>query len=178
MKNTKRFAGDRAYISFFSGALGLDLGLEAAGLNLLAANEFDGTICKTIRENRPRLKLYDCDIRDLSSKSLFKDLGLQREQLFAIVGGPPCQAFSTAGHRLGLNDDRGNVFLHFIGLITSMRPRFAIFENVRGLLWAPCSKGFFGGFRPKCVFGLADSVVAHVPRNLSGQLRKRLGNPP
>ena len=49
----------------------------------------------------------------------------------------PCQAFSTAGRRLGLNDERGNVFLHFISLIGELRPKYAIFENVRGLLSAP-----------------------------------------
>lgn len=54
-----------------------------------------------------------------------------------MVGGPPCQAFSTAGRRLGLNDDRGNVFLHFIHLILELQPKYAIFENVRGLLSAP-----------------------------------------
>ena len=54
-----------------------------------------------------------------------------------MVGGPPCQAFSTAGRRKGLNDARGNVFLHFLDLIAALRPRYAIFENVRGLLSAP-----------------------------------------
>src|SRR6185437_2365117 len=60
-----------------------------------------------------------------------------REELFAVIGGPPCQAFSTAGRRLGLNDERGNVFLHFIKLIEGLRPKYVIFENLRGLLSAP-----------------------------------------
>jgi DNA (cytosine-5)-methyltransferase 1 len=81
--------------------------------------------------------LYDFDIRRLSAAFLCKDLNIQRGELFAIVGGPPCQAFSTAGRRLGLNDDRGNVFLHFIHLILELQPKYAIFENVRGLLSAP-----------------------------------------
>lgn len=117
--------------------MGLDLGLEAAGLNPLAANEFDPIICETIRKNRPRLRLYGEDIRELTAERLLKDLQLEREEPFAVVGGPPCQAFSTAGRRLGLNDDRGNVFLHFIKLIAGLRPKYAIFENVRGLLSAP-----------------------------------------
>jgi DNA (cytosine-5)-methyltransferase 1 len=127
----------RPYLSFFSGALGLDIGLERAGLHCLAVNEFAPIICETIRTNRPRLQLYDFDIRRLSATLLCKDLGIQRGELFAIVGGPPCQAFSTAGRRLGLNDDRGNVFLHFIHLILELQPKYAIFENVRGLLSAP-----------------------------------------
>jgi DNA (cytosine-5)-methyltransferase 1 len=72
----------------------------------------------------------------LTPAFLRDDLGLRTEELFAIVGGPPCQAFSTAGKRLGLNDERGNVFLHFINLITELRPKYAIFENVRGILSA------------------------------------------
>jgi DNA (cytosine-5)-methyltransferase 1 len=127
----------RKFISFFSGALGLDQGLEAAGLTCLAVNDVDGVAAETIRINKPHLKLYDCDIRDLNSDALQRDLGIQPEELFAIVGGPPCQAFSTAGRRLGLNDERGNVFLHFIELIRNLRPKYAIFENVRGLLSAP-----------------------------------------
>lgn len=127
----------KVYLSFFSGALGLDLGLERAGLRPIAVNEFDPKICDTIRLNRPRLKLYDFDVRHLNASFLCRDLGIERGELFAIVGGPPCQAFSTAGKRLGLNDDRGNVFLHFINLILDLQPKYAIFENVRGLLSAP-----------------------------------------
>ncbi|MGB8130580.1 MAG: DNA cytosine methyltransferase [Candidatus Angelobacter sp.] len=132
MANDNKF-----YLSFFSGALGLDLGLEKAGLIPLAVNEFDPKICETIRLNRPKLRLYDFDIRKLNATVLCRDLGVERGELFAIVGGPPCQAFSTAGRRLGLNDDRGNVFLHFIKLILDLQPKYAIFENVRGLLSAP-----------------------------------------
>lgn len=127
----------REFVSFFSGALGLDLGLERAGLIPLAANEFDPAACDTIRRNRPKVRLYPCDIRSLSSSQIMLDLGLSPGELFAVTGGPPCQAFSTAGRRLGLNDERGNVFLHFIDLIAALRPKFAIFENVRGLLSAP-----------------------------------------
>jgi DNA (cytosine-5)-methyltransferase 1 len=128
---------DHSYLSFFSGALGLDIGLERAGLRPLAVNEFDPVACETIRANRKHLRLYDFDIRRLSSTFLCQDLDIHRGELFAIVGGPPCQAFSTAGRRMGLNDDRGNVFLHFIHLILELQPKYAIFENVRGLLSAP-----------------------------------------
>lgn len=133
----------RQFISFFSGALGLDIGLHQGGLGCLALNEFDPVACKTIRANLVRIygerkpRLYDCDIRALTPEKLCSDLGIRPGQLFAIVGGPPCQAFSTAGRRLGLNDERGNVFLHFIDIIKALRPKYAIFENVRGLLSVP-----------------------------------------
>lgn len=129
--------GQHRFIGFFSGALGLDSGLEAAGLESLAANEFDPTACKTIRSNRPETKLYDGDIRDITATQLMQDLKIEREELFAIAGGPPCQAFSTAGKRLGLNDNRGNVFLHFISIISDLKPKYIIIENVRGILSTP-----------------------------------------
>ncbi len=83
------------------------------------------------------MTVYEGDIRSLTAPNLCADLNIEPGELFAIAGGPPCQAFSTAGRRLGLNDDRGNVFLHFIQLIKELRPKYAIFENVRGLLSAP-----------------------------------------
>jgi DNA (cytosine-5)-methyltransferase 1 len=129
----------RKFISFFSGAQGLDIGLERAGLKCLAATDFDSAACATLRQNAPSLRVYETDIRNLDASTLRSDLQIAPEELFAIVGGPPCQAFSTAGRRLGLNDDRGNVFLHFIDLITQLRPQYAVFENVRGLLSAPLS---------------------------------------
>jgi DNA (cytosine-5)-methyltransferase 1 len=134
---------DRPIISFFSGALGLDIGLHQGGLQSLSMNEYDPIACRTARTNLGRIygergpRVYECDIRTLSPSGLCADLQIEPEQLFAIVGGPPCQAFSTAGHRLGLNDERGNVFLHFVELIVALRPKYAIFENVRGLLSAP-----------------------------------------
>jgi DNA (cytosine-5)-methyltransferase 1 len=128
---------DRRFISFFSGALGLDTGFENAGLHCIAANDVDPMACGTIRANREKLALYDCDIRQLKAEQLQRELNIEREELFAIIGGPPCQAFSTAGRRLGLNDERGNVFLHFIELIRGLRPKYVVFENVRGLLSAP-----------------------------------------
>lgn len=125
------------FISFFSGALGLDLGLEQAGLQPMAANEYDPVICQTIRLNRPSLRLYEADIRNLNADEIFQNLNIQPGELFLINGGPPCQAFSTAGRRLGLNDERGNVFLYFIDMIGYLMPKYVVMENVRGLLSVP-----------------------------------------
>lgn len=127
----------RQFISFFSGAQGLDIGLEQAGMECIAVNEYDAAACATIRLNNPGLSIYETDIRNLDVPTLCNDLGIARGELFAIVGGPPCQAFSTAGRRLGLNDERGNVFLSFIDFVAQLCPKYAIFENVRGLLSAP-----------------------------------------
>ena len=124
-------------LSFFSGALGLDLGLERAGIKTILASEIDQASCETIKLNRPDITLIK-DIRDYTSEEVKKAAGLKpNAEIDLIVGGPPCQAFSTAGKRQGFEDQRGNVFLKFIELIAELRPRYAVIENVRGLLSAP-----------------------------------------
>lgn len=126
-------------LSFFSGALGLDQGLEKAELSLLLACEMDKACRQTISANRPDIALLG-DIWKYSFSEIREAAGLgTTDEIDLIVGGPPCQAFSTAGARRGFKDVRGNVFLRYIELILSMRPRYAVIENVRGLLSAPMS---------------------------------------
>ncbi len=152
------------FVSFFSGARGLDLGLEQAGWECLAANEFDKAAAGTIRINAPNTRLYSQDIREITPERLAQDLGIEPEELFAVAGGPPCQAFSTAGRRLGLNDARGNVFLHFLEFIRKLRPKYAVFENVRGLLSAPLAH------RPHLERGVSDPELG-VDEQPGGALR-------
>lgn len=124
-------------LSFFTGAMGLDVGLERAGIKALLASEIDKSCRKTIDKNRPGIALIG-DIRDYTAKQIREAAALSdSNEIDVIVGGPPCQAFSTAGNRLGFEDERGNVFLRFIDIILELRPRFAVIENVRGLLSAP-----------------------------------------
>lgn len=122
-------------LSFFSGAMGLDLGLEKAGFDIRLACEVDKTCQKTIRANRPDLPLIG-DIRSYTKDDILRLSGVSGE-IDLIAGGPPCQAFSTAGARRGFEDERGNVFLVFIDLLRELRPRCIVIENVRGLLSAP-----------------------------------------
>jgi len=123
-------------LSFFSGAMGLDLGLERAGMHTSLVCEFDKACRKTIEANRPNLPLLD-DIWQYSAADIRKAAGLsKKEKIELIVGGPPCQAFSTAGSRKGFKDVRGNVFLKYVELILELKPQYAVIENVRGLLSA------------------------------------------
>jgi len=128
-------------MSFFSGALGIDIGLEKAGMEAISYNEIDPICCQTIKANRPGVTLYQKDIRDLSASTLLKEHKLKPGELFAIVGGPPCQSFSTVGKRKSFGDSRGGAFLCFLDLIDEIRPKYVVIENVRGLLSAPYSKG-------------------------------------
>ena len=123
-------------LSFFSGCMGLDLGLEIAGIKHLLFCENDPTCIKTISNNRPKIPIID-DILKYNSKEIRSIAGLkQNESPDLIVGGPPCQAFSTAGKRKSFKDPRGNVFLYFVKTILELTPKYFVIENVRGLLSA------------------------------------------
>ena len=124
-------------LSFFSGCLGLDLGLEQSGINQVLACDFNKHCRATIKANRPNLPVLE-DITKYSTEEIRETAGLKiGERPTLIVGGPPCQAFSTAGKRQSFEDPRGNVFLRYIELIGELQPDFAVIENVRGLLSAP-----------------------------------------
>ncbi|CAA6805647.1 MAG: Modification methylase SinI [uncultured Thiotrichaceae bacterium] len=123
-------------LSFFSGAMGLDLGLEKAGFDIRSACENDKYCRQTIELNRPDLALLG-DINDYSADDVLENAGVKKNDVDLIVGGPPCQAFSTAGKRNGLNDDRGNVFLKYLDLALEINPKYIVIENVRGLLSCP-----------------------------------------
>ena len=129
-------SGDLLGISFFSGAMGLDLGLEAAGITTCLVSEIDPAARSTIVANRPNLALIG-DIRDYTAADIRRLAGVGNREIDIAYGGPPCQAFSTAGKRLGFNDERGNVALKFINLVLEIAPRYIVLENVRGLLSAP-----------------------------------------
>ena len=124
-------------LSFFSGAMGLDLGIEQAGFDIRLACEMDKYCRQTIALNRPNIALIG-DISDYSAEQVLQYAGLQPgQEVDLMVGGPPCQAFSTAGKRQGFNDERGNAFLSYLNLAFAIRPRYLVIENVRGLLSCP-----------------------------------------
>lgn len=123
-------------LSFFSGAMGLDLGLEKAGFDIRLACESNKHCRQTIALNRPNTALLG-DINDCTAEQVLDAAQISAKEVDLIVGGPPCQAFSTAGKRKAFNDDRGNAFLKYIDLALEIRPRFIVIENVRGLLSCP-----------------------------------------
>ena len=125
-------------ISLFSGAGGLDLGIEAAGngdIRFCAWVEKDTDCRHTLAANNPNANsaMFD-DISRLTPKDIMGATGLEPNETFVVAGGPPCQAFSTAGLRLAISDTRGQLAEHYFSIIRGLRPRFFVFENVRGLL--------------------------------------------
>jgi DNA (cytosine-5)-methyltransferase 1 len=121
-------------ISLFSGGMGLDLGLQQAGFSTeLAADNMPAAV-ETILYNRPSLKVHDGDVRDLTAATVVKLTGLGSQEVDLLAGGPPCQSFSTAGRRRGLDDpDKGPLVFEFVRLVRELRPRAFLMENVKGL---------------------------------------------
>lgn len=121
-------------IELFAGAGGLALGIEKAGFHTLALNEFDADACATMRINRPYWNVIEGDVAKISSLNLTDFFGLKKGDLDLLSGGAPCQAFSYAGKRLGLEDARGTLFYHYALFLEKLQPKMFLFENVRGLL--------------------------------------------
>lgn len=169
-------------ISLFTGAGGLDLGLEQAGFQTLVANEIEPHACETLRQNqvlsrlgsqefdawfalqmgqrcykgtsdslsaelRARLrtdlasrvylreaKIVERDIRALPAKEVLDLARVKKGNVDMIAGGPPCQPFSRAGKREAVRTDTGKLFKDFVRLVGDVRPRWFLFENVKGLI--------------------------------------------
>ncbi|WP_133713514.1 DNA (cytosine-5-)-methyltransferase [Myroides indicus] len=114
-------------LELFAGAGGLAVGMEKAGLKCVALNELDKFACATLRKNRPHWNVLEGDIKKFN----FNEYA---NQVDVVTGGFPCQAFSYAGKRLGLEDARGTLFYEFARAVKEVNPPICIGENVRGLL--------------------------------------------
>tara|TARA_B100000378_G_C18044660_1_gene411615 strand:- start:863 stop:2101 length:1239 start_codon:yes stop_codon:yes gene_type:complete len=114
-------------LELFAGAGGLAIGLEKAGLKCVALNEIDKWACETLRNNRPNWNVIEGDIKNFNFTEY-------KGKVDVVTGGFPCQAFSYAGKKLGLNDARGTLFYEFARVVQEVQPAICIGENVRGLL--------------------------------------------
>ena len=121
-------------IELFAGAGGLALGVEKAGFDTIGLIEVDSDACETLRKNRPRWNVLCDDIANISCKNLEKLFGIKKGNLDLLSGGAPCQSFSYAGKRLGLEDARGTLFYHYAVFLRELQPKMFLFENVKGLL--------------------------------------------
>lgn len=119
-------------ISLFSGAMGLDLGIEKVGFKIRVCVEKDKWAAQTIRANTS-IPVIERDINDVHTDEILAAAGIGRQDVTLVIGGPPCQAFSTAGKQKGFADFRGNVMLQYLRVVRDIMPEFFIMENVRGL---------------------------------------------
>jgi len=119
-------------ISLFSGAMGLDLGFEKAGFDVRVVVEKDEHCIETIKNNRPKIPRIHEDIQKVPTEKILKKAKLKLGEATLVIGGPPCQPFSTAGKRLSVQDPRGSLFKEFVRVIKETRPQFFVMENVSG----------------------------------------------
>lgn len=113
--------------------MGLDIGIKQAGITPLLACEINKEARATIVENDKEIGLVG-DIWKCSPEKIRDYARIpQNRKIDLIFGGPPCQAFSTAGNRKGFEDARGDLFIRFLDIISDLQPKYAVIENVRGL---------------------------------------------
>lgn len=121
-------------IDLFAGVGGLTYGFyHNDRFQVVAANELLPNMARAYSLNHPGVKMYCEDIKDFGLHKLTRDLGIKKGEIDIVVGGPPCQAYSTVGKRL-LDDPRGKLFQQYYRLLGELGPRFFVFENVKGLL--------------------------------------------
>ena len=128
-------------ISLFTGAGGMEIGLEEAGYDTAICVEIDADSRATLRHNRPGWALFDDDqdrisgdIRKIGPEELLLKAKLKRGEAALVTGGAPCQPFSNMGKKLGKNDPKnGDLFLDFVRIVKGTQPLGFIFENVAGI---------------------------------------------
>lgn len=120
-------------IDLFAGAGGFSLGAARAGMHVISAVEIDAFANETHSRNFPNTKHLGIDVATLSGFELLEKSGLKVGELDGIIGGPPCQGFSTIGRR-DPEDTRNSLFSHFMRLVGETLPRFFVAENVPGIL--------------------------------------------
>lgn len=146
MKTSKRPTVSRpSVVSLYSGAGGLDYGLEAAGFETRVAIEIDRDCCQTLGKNR-QWPIIPRSIFDVSTDEILNAGDLRRGEVDLVVGGPPCQPFSKAGfwvrgdsRRLG--DPRADTLSAFMRVVEGALPRVLLLENVEGLAYARKDEG-------------------------------------
>ena len=114
-------------VELFAGAGGLALGMQMAGFRHVLLNEVDSMACKTLKYNRPDWNVIEEDIHNIDFKPLHGMVDF-------LSGGFPCQAFSYAGKKGGLNDTRGTLFFELARAVNEIRPKVFMCENVKGLM--------------------------------------------
>lgn len=121
-------------VSLFSGAGGMDIGFHQAGFCTIWANEYDKTIAPSFQLYFPEVSFDGRSIVDIEASDIPRSDG--------IIGGPPCQSWSEAGARRGINDHRGQLFFEYIRVLKHVKPKFFVAENVSGILHARNKEAF------------------------------------
>lgn len=137
----------RTVLSLFTGAGGMDVGLEAAGFEPVLCVEIDEDSRATLRKNRPRWRLADPgDIFELGSDEILRQAGMTPRELGLLVGGPPCQPFSKSaywanGNGSRMRDPRARTMGAYLRIVEAALPKVLLLENVKGLAYKGKDEG-------------------------------------
>lgn len=119
-------------IDLFAGAGGMSLGFEQAGFDIAAAVELDPVHCAVHAYNFPHTKVLARSVTGLSAKEIRLAAGIGRSSVDVVFGGAPCQGFSMIGQR-AIDDPRNSLVKEFVRIVTELKARYFVFENVKGL---------------------------------------------
>lgn len=119
-------------IDLFAGAGGLSLGFEQAGFEIAAAVEIDPVHAAAHAYNFPRCSTMCRSVTAVAAPEIRAAAGIGASDIGVVFGGAPCQGFSMIGKR-ALDDPRNGLVYHFVRLVLELRPRYFVFENVKGL---------------------------------------------
>ena len=131
-KRIKEKTGCCISVDLFSGAGGMTYGLKRAGIHAVIANDFAESACVTLKTNCPEIPVLFGDITKEEIKKQIIEAGVSAGADI-ICGGPPCQGFSLAGFRKK-DDPRNELFRHFVDIVSGVKPKVIVFENVEGIL--------------------------------------------
>ena len=134
-------------LSLFTGAGGMDLGLEAAGFEPVLCVELDEDSRSTLKKNRPRWRLSEPgDIDALTPEDILRQSGLKPREVRLLAGGPPCQPFSKSaywsnGNGSRLRDPRAHTLRAYLRVVDAVLPEVLLLENVKGLAYKDKDEG-------------------------------------
>lgn len=120
-------------IDLFAGAGGLSLGAARAGFNVIGAVEIDSHAIESHRINFPNTCHIQHDVMKINGEELLERIGVQAKEIVGVIGGPPCQGFSSIG-RGNVDDIRNKLFERFFELVNELKPAFFVAENVPGIM--------------------------------------------
>lgn len=129
-------------LDLFSGAGGTGYGFKEAGFKILGAVELNANAAQTYHANLD-VNVKEIDIRELVPSEFRKELNLKVRELDVLVGCPPCQGFSRIRNGQGGDDARNDLVLSYLKFVEEFMPRYAIFENVPGILRYDYAKSFY-----------------------------------
>lgn len=150
-------------IDLFAGVGGMSLGAAKAGFNVLGSIELDPIPGLTHKFNFPNSKHLQQDISTLSGKDICEAFSIKKGELEGVIGGPPCQGFSTIGKQ-DIEDPRNVLFIHFFRVVKELQPRFFVAENVPGIL-----NPKYDGIRSQALEMVSDKYVILPPITINAK---------